>query len=178
MAPGRLSLAHFCTANKLQLDAVTNLRSKLAARHRVSTAVSRFSSPMFIVMLIIGWWHSSESDMRGHTHSNITLNVASYGYFGVSPKLFDLQGLKELQILMSGPVPVIPIENYLDVSAYARSSMNQTQAEKYGAEVAGWFGKALTLGTLHVAPDTPLTRRRRKHDDGSTPKQVGLFRGL
>jgi ABC-type multidrug transport system ATPase subunit len=143
-----------------QLDAVVALRRKLASRYYISTCVARFTPPLLMLFLIIGYLHSWEADLDSRTYSNMVIRLPWTGYMGVDPDLISPRGLTHLA-LFSGPLPVVPIGNYLDVSRFTRESQfvrNETQLKEFGTQVAGIFSQALTLGTLHVSPSTPLTR--------------------
>ena len=146
-----------------QLDAVVKLRHKLAQRHWIATSVTRYSPPLFMIVLILGYIHSSEFDVPTEYHSNVTMNMMFTGPHGVRAELLNMKGLSTMQPLLSGPLPIVPIENYLDLGTYARNSLNESQVMEFGGAIAGSFGPAISLGTLHLAPDTEFTRELAAH---------------
>ena len=156
------------TMASTQLDALVTLRAKLARRYWASAFITRYSPLLFIAVLSYVYFHTEVKDIPGSNHANITFDMGGFcqecqhGFLpGFETHPFAV--LNRLQWQLFGPLPVIPLYEFVDLSTFARKHVNTTLLKQYGAQIAGIFGSAMTLGTLHLSPDTALTRELVEH---------------
>ena len=151
-----------------QLPAVLHLRAKLKRRACCTTCCSVTSPPLFAAILVVGYALSTDYDMRSRAYAAITLDFSAFstdllttfrggrGNADFSP-LAQLtnsssageQGtLQQLWPLLDGPLPVVPVNNFIDLSGAAKARLDAEQLEFVSNAFSDRLGNLISLGTL------------------------------
>lgn len=147
------------------VSVVVALRRKLNRRACCQCCCSIVSPPLFASILVLGYLLSVDSNVEAKTYSELILDLSQLrnelgSTFPPSSPLRKLpstdqdSALTALMPLLDGPLPIVPVNNFIDLAVAAREDMDDEQSEALADALPGHLETLLTLGTLHFCPDT------------------------
>merc|ERR1740130_1566221 len=164
----------------LQLGALLGIRTRLKRRACCGSCCSVLSPPIFVAILVLGYSFSEDLNVLPNSYTQISFDVGSL-LSGVLPSLgrrldqsildTNLLGpLGQLLPVLDGPLPIVPINNFMDLAGLAKGRLNNGTYQLITSALSSRLGNVLSLGTLHFAPDSPRVRELVQYARGLDPE--------